>query len=248
MDKKVNFGVTGIAGSGKDTLTAMLLDELHKRGYNEYYQYSFALPLKIFAKDVFGFSDYDVFDQEGKEKPFAQVYSLPSFKERFKRALSGLTAVNLENKEYFEDLWFCFRDVMIDQIPANPIANALAGWNDPEKAIICFSSTPRIILQLLGTEFFRQSISESFWTDISPDQNVIISDMRFNNELEHILAIGGVPIGVIGRDSNTTASSGHSSENVGPIIARCKHIVSNTGTLEDLRAKAVEIIDVEMGK
>lgn len=248
MDKKVNFGISGIAGSGKDTLTAMLLEELHKRGHTEYYQYSFALPLKIFAKDVFGFSDYDVFDQEGKEKPFSQVYNLQSFKERFKQSLSNLTAVSLEQEEFFEDLWFRFRDVMIEQIPANPIANALAGWNDPNRAIICFDSTPRIILQLLGTEFFRQSISESFWTDISPDQNVIISDMRFVNELDHILAIGGVPIGIVGRDSNTTASSGHASENVGPIISRCKHIVSNTGTLEDLKAKAVEIIDVEMGK
>lgn len=244
----INFGISGIAGSGKDTLTAMLLEELHKRGHNEYYQYSFALPLKIFAKDVFGFSDYDVFDQVGKERPFSQGYNLQSFKERFKYALSGLTAVTLDKEEFFEDLWFRFRDVMIDQIPANTITDAFTGWNDASKAVIFFNSTPRIILQLLGTEFFRQSISESFWTDISPGQNVIISDMRFPNELDHILAIGGVPIGIIGRDSNTTASSGHSSEDVGPIIAKCKHIVSNNGTLEGLKAKAVEIIDVEMGK
>lgn len=248
MDKKVNFGISGIAGSGKDTLTAMLLEELHKRGHTEYAQYSFALPLKIFAKDVFGFSDYQVFDQTGKEEPFAVTYGLESFKERFKTSLSKLTGVSLEQGEFFEDLWFRFRDVMIDQIPANPISHSVAGWLDVEKALIRFESTPRIILQLLGTEFFRQSISESFWTDISPDQNVIISDMRFDNELEHILAIGGVPIGIVGRDSNTTASSAHSSENVGPIIARCKHIVSNNGTLEDLRAKAIEIINVELGE
>jgi len=244
----INFGISGIAGSGKDTLTAMLLEELHKRGYTQYYQYSFALPLKIFAKDVFGFSDYDVFDQEGKEQPFAVTYGLKAFRERFDYAIFNLTAVDPEQTEWVEDLWNRFREVMIDQILPNPVSAAVSGWIEPEKSIISFSSTPRVILQLLGTEFFRQSISESFWTDISPDRNVIISDMRFPNELDHILSIGGVPIGIVGRDSNTTASSAHASENVGPIIARCKHIVSNNGTLEDLRAKAIEIINVELGE
>ena len=244
----INFGISGIAGSGKDTLAGMMLDELHRRGLTEYSKYSYAGPLKRFAQDVFGFSDFDVYDQYGKEDQFTKTYNKAYFRDRFEIALAELLLLSKKDKETLDDLWIRFLDVLHEQIVPNSLFVAVVGWFNSDKALITFNSTPRIILQLLGTEFFRDSISESFWTDIAPKANAVIADMRFVNELDYIIEVGGVPIGIIGRDEDTTSSSQHASENVGPVINRCKHIIKNDGTLEDLRLKAVKIIDTELGK
>lgn len=248
MDNNINFGISGIAGSGKDTFADMMLNELHQRGLSEYHKYSYAGPLKRFAQDVFGFSDFDVYDQAGKEVRFTRTYNKGYFRDRFELALTELLLLSKKDKETLDDLWYRFLEVLHDQIVPNSLTVAIVGWFNSDKALITFNTSPRIILQLLGTEFFRDSISESFWTDIAPAKNVVIADMRFVNELDYILETGGVPIGIIGRDEDTTKESGHASENVGPVINRCKYIIKNDGTLEALRAKAIEIIDIELGK
>lgn len=244
----INFGISGIAGSGKDTFAGMLLEELSKRGYTDYHRYHYAGPLKRFAQDVFGFSEYDVYNQVGKEIGFTLTYNKSYFRQRFEVALTELIPLSHQDVDTLDNLWYRFLEVVAEQIVPNPVTVAIVGWLNSEKAVLTFKTSPRIILQLLGTEFFRDSISESFWTDIAPRSNAVIADMRFVNELDYILSTGGVPIGIVGRDSDTTKSSQHASENVGPVINRCKYIVKNDGTLEDLRNKAIEIIDNELGK
>lgn len=74
-----------------------------------------------------------------------------------------------------------------------------AELNDPVlKEIVLdeYGKSPREIMQLLGTEFARNMISEDIWVTamkrkIAPGMKVVIDDVRFNNEAEFIRDSGG---------------------------------------------------------
>ena len=56
--------------------------------------------------------------------------------------------------------------------------------------------TPRMILQMIGTEFGRDMLGENIWIESlkkrSENKNIVISDVRFVNEAEDIKNSGGV--------------------------------------------------------
>ena len=58
--------------------------------------------------------------------------------------------------------------------------------------------TPRMILQMIGTEFGRDMLGENIWIESlkkrSENKNIVISDVRFVNEAENIKNSGGVLI------------------------------------------------------
>lgn len=77
--------------------------------------------------------------------------------------------------------------------------------------------SPRKFLQLLGTEFGRNMISESVWVDACIQKamrykNSVISDVRFNNEAEAIINQGGKIIRVLRPQGKTIEENSHSSE------------------------------------
>ena len=79
--------------------------------------------------------------------------------------------------------------------------------------------TPRRLMQLLGTEFGRNLVSNSIWIDhlIERMRNMnsdkfIIDDVRFDNEAEAIKLEGGVIIEVVRDDSFYERDDTHISE------------------------------------
>lgn len=62
--------------------------------------------------------------------------------------------------------------------------------------------TPRLALQLMGTEVFRENVKDSIWVDtveqriLNRDKPTVITDVRFQNELEMIKRLGGKTIRV----------------------------------------------------
>jgi dephospho-CoA kinase len=125
--------------------------------------------------------------------------------------------------------------------------------------------TPRSVLQQLGTDVIRQNYFDDMWLAtlenrirLKPNRNVVISDVRFPNEVKSIVASGGKLIrvqrgaypkwydiaikAVLGQDiaaikkMNTVYSDVHSSEWA---IAgyTVDENISNNSTIEDLHAK-----------
>lgn len=81
----------------------------------------------------------------------------------------------------------------------------------------------RRVMQTLGTEWGRKCIDENLWAKIAQAKvqsllregtSVVIDDMRFVNEMEHILAIGGVCYRIIRPDAPAAPASSvnHASE------------------------------------
>ena len=122
--------------------------------------------------------------------------------------------------------------------------------------------TPRLSLQLVGTDVLRNHFHQDIWLSSleyrfrikNSDQNVVISDARFRNELELIKSLNGIVVWVQ-RDELPQWFDDAVKANEGNAIARkimqtrwrdvhesewnwagfpVDYIINNTGSIEDL--------------
>jgi hypothetical protein len=105
----------------------------------------------------------------------------------------------------------------------------------------------RALLQLYGTDIFRNRVDENYWmkklaeriNNDSDNDVIIITDVRFPNELEdiHDFIKGRRIVSVrINRPMNRNSSSNeHVSETALDDYTFWEYIVDNEGTLEDLK-------------
>jgi hypothetical protein len=116
--------------------------------------------------------------------------------------------------------------------------------------------SPRKAMQIIGTDLLRQQFPLLMGIDpITGDQmwvknmelrcdelaekgshNIVISDVRFQNEVDWILSRGGTIIKITRPDLCNVADT-HSSESSIDIITNYTHSIINDGTIEELYAK-----------
>lgn len=143
-------------------------------------------------------------------------------------------------------------------------------WSDVFGKMI----TPRIILQQLGTEVLRNHFLQSIWVDslkkkiMNTDKNVVITDVRFPNEIDAIKELGGtiyrVERGELPKwyhELNKLSlylvdtifnplfivddlDKIHESEWKWIGYDRPEHIFKNDGSIEDLEKNVLEIINM----
>ena len=108
--------------------------------------------------------------------------------------------------------------------------------------------TPRKVLQLFGTEAVRNNIRQDVWvkalerrignlSQVQQLAGVVITDMRFLNEVEAIKSWGGQAVRII-RDAYQTSAdaavTSHKSETELLTYTDWNYVLKNNGTLEDL--------------
>lgn len=116
-----------------------------------------------------------------------------------------------------------------------------------------FGCTPRKMLQFVGTDLLRNNLNTimpglgndifihhfKLWYESeikkNPNLCVVVSDVRFQNEIDFIQKIGGFVI-KINRPSVMTNDM-HSSEMELQSITTYDYLIENTGTLEDFYYK-----------
>jgi hypothetical protein len=99
--------------------------------------------------------------------------------------------------------------------------------------------TPRYAMQTIGTEWGRQTISDSIWVDScmariknnSDNRTSVISDVRFENEAVAITELGGIIVKVV-RAGVRIAESSHVSEG-GISDMYVDYIVHNNNSLNE---------------
>lgn len=113
-----------------------------------------------------------------------------------------------------------------------------------EQEIDWIGKSPRQMLQTLGTEWGRDTISQSLWIDIgmrrierllADGRNVVVTDVRFDNEAAAIKAAGGEVWKVLrGEGCVKGVSMRHASEGgIGEVLI--DKIIGNWGSLARLR-------------
>lgn len=106
--------------------------------------------------------------------------------------------------------------------------------------------TGRYLMQTCGTDWGRDKIHKQLWVrstykklqaHAAQGRNVVIDDLRHENELSMVQQAGGFPVRVI--RANATPYSGHSSE--GMLDNVPMHELHNNGTLEQLHQAAYQL-------
>ena len=124
-------------------------------------------------------------------------------------------------------------------LPLKEGVKAFFGWddtqvNDPvkkEEIDPFYGVSPRYILQIFGTEImrnyvpslspeFKDKMGNNFWVNRfkqfyakNPDKYIVVSDLRYQNELDAVKSLGGVVVRVK-RDSVIPSGPVHASENI----------------------------------
>jgi hypothetical protein len=133
--------------------------------------------------------------------------------------------------------------------------------------------TPRFALQLMGTEVGRNVFHKDFWVikikkyiRENPEQNFVITDVRFRNEMEFVHKSGGILIEIqrgIKPHWYGIASKANRGDNAAEnfmlkqsgvhesewrwIGGSIDHFIDNEGTLEDLKKKVIKTLELSYG-
>lgn len=107
----------------------------------------------------------------------------------------------------------------------------------------------RKLLQWLGTEWGRETISQNVWVDLwkakvtdamNDGYLVFCDDCRFDNEAQVIKELGGTIIRILRDDQGEESAKKHSSEK-GISDIYVDVVIENNGTFEEYYAKLTEV-------
>lgn len=140
--------------------------------------------------------------------------------------------------------------------PIKEACRVIFGWNDDHlyghlKEVVdpFYEFSPRHAMQTLGTEWGRQTLREDIWTRIAEDflkknKDVVIPDVRFDNEAEFILNNGGILIHLIRPNQETIGLSDHASENgISENLLRRAMEIYNDDSIEELGKRALVLVN-----
>lgn len=141
--------------------------------------------------------------------------------------------------------------------PLRRMVEALIGkchWDDrewKERTIDWIGKSPRQLLQTLGTEWGREQVNSELWVRKAEHvrqqlgsarfrcAGMVISDVRFPNEAEWLVAAGGILIEL--RRGSAAGVAAHVSEQH-DLSRFVHHVVENNGTRRDLHERLNAIV------
>lgn len=111
--------------------------------------------------------------------------------------------------------------------------------------------TPRLALQLMGTEAGRDVFHQDLWIHtlfrrVDPNENYVIADVRFPNEIRQIQNYGGKCIRVR-RGPDPDLSNAHKSETA-LLEASYDYTIENDGSLTDLSNRVDNLVKILYNK
>lgn len=236
------ISISGKIGSGKDTIATII-------------QY-LTSPLRI---ENTSFEEFQLYF--GKKRGFESTWQIKRFADKVKDIvclLINCTREQLENRDFKEyplgEEWDLI--VTTSSYGARPEIRAPDGAQWAHDTYV--RMTPRLLLQLVGTNCGRDIIHPNLWvnslfseykgpkmSEYNPSK-WIIPDMRFPNELKAVQEKGGLIIR-IERPNKNEITLDDLSKTLHPSETSLDHIkfenvIINDGTIEDLIYKVKELL------
>lgn len=110
---------------------------------------------------------------------------------------------------------------------------------------ICRDTLPRVINMNLNNRTLWCRLFEIYYQELKDsDTNIVVSDCRFNDELDLIKELNGVTISIIRNKeelNNTNNYKCHPSE---MLEYKTNFVINNNGNLDDLKYKLNEVINL----
>jgi hypothetical protein len=220
------IGLSGQLQNGKDTVADLILELTSKfdgeiqEPFSEWYTRRFAGVLKKATAMIIGCELADLERDEFKNKPLGEEWRRWYF-------VSG------ESDEIKISSYFSTKDDALN-----------SGMH--EQWLRSEILTPRLVLQLLGTEGGREVIHPNIWVNatlgnLTDADRVIVTDVRFPNEVTGIKVRKGIVVRVI-RPSKISTST-HPSETALNDFQDWDYVIVNDGTIEDLKRKVIAMLE-----
>lgn len=109
--------------------------------------------------------------------------------------------------------------------------------------------SPRWALQHIGTDLLRKGLDNEIWAKTverragkDPDTSIILSDLRFPNEVDTVKRLGGYTV-LCSRDVPSNESDFHASETALDHFTSWDFRIDNNGTVGDLALQVQRIVD-----
>lgn len=225
LELKMIIGITGKKRSGKDTAAIMLAETLAARDLKTVHIMKYADALK-----------HAIFDGINKTRPFEFTFE----------DIDGATSYDREEQCFttFEAIAICTQANRYLELPYSMdevVHEFFVERDDSFYGNPTFYSV-RELLQYYGTEIVRNKHDDNFWVnstikkalEISDlNTHVIITDVRFDNEIKVIQENNGKVFSIV-RDSANMESDSHISES-GISDYQSVLFIENNDTLDDLR-------------
>lgn len=214
----MNYALTGLAGSGKDTAADYLLTLLGGE------KTSLAKPIKHICHTLLRVSKQteELIEYNPKLKLVEESWDITL--DDMENCAKVYYEYGLDQYEEFHDAW----DFWVD---------ALGMVEDVENSCWSFNSSLRVIYQTIGTDWGRAQ-DGNIWLKKFPIGN-ICSDVRFDNEARFLLDNNYTIIHVIRRGINK--ANEHASE-AGISKSIPVKTVYNNGTIRDLEFALESIV------
>ena len=121
----------------------------------------------------------------------------------------------------------------------------LYGWDKAKR-----QPEVRRLLQVIGTEAGRDFHGADVWVDrtfaaikqLGPDQPVVITDVRFDNEARRLRTFGGRLVRIRRQTDNHDAVLGHRSETESAKL-NSDHYLPNDGSITELHRRLDRLVD-----
>lgn len=217
------YTITGLAGSGKDTVGQAIV----KNGFADKI-YNFGDPIKKILANTFSLQLERFLDPVQKRISFKIYYE------------------NI-NPTYFE-LWCRYYQIpvpksaqlaallteLIKRLEAGSTNIGGPYW---ERNKPYFTTNPRRMMQIFGTDLIRGSIDDEHWIKIAPPDNIVNPSIRFLNEYQWAVRHQAIKFlivrpGIVAMD--------HASEDIGwAQDVEFDHYIINNGTVPELEAKII---------
>lgn len=192
------IGISGKIGSGKDLLGKLIIYHLYN--HNEHFKF----------KDV---AQFEAMWAEHKEVFQYNNWCIKKFAYKLKQVVSLLTGVPVAEMEK--------REVKNSKLESHwdyqyLMENKLIKVRPYDKHETIYQYSVRELLQLIGTDLFRNNVHENVWinalfSDFNTQSKWVVTDVRFKNEAMAISRRNGLLIRIndIHKDSSAIE---HSSE------------------------------------
>ena len=248
-NSKCLIGIAGKANSGKDLVGKIIQYLTARKDDNR--------SIKIQTAEFLGLTS-----QNWMAIYQAQNWEIKKFADKLKDIvclLIGCTRQQLEDREFKEKVLGEEWDIKIITYMDGELHKIYNPSEYEDFDIKCkypisyisniIKQTPRSLLQKIGTDLFRNQLHNNTWVNATfanyQDDNWIITDVRFPNELEAVKKHNGIIIrinrGLVERTGKMIQEPEHISETALD-NAEFDYVIENDCTIDDLIEKVREIL------
>jgi len=224
------IGLTGRAGAGKDTVADILVS----LGYAKV---SFADPLKRFCKDLFDFSDEQLWGPSDKRNEPDERYC------RFPRnPMTLVKEVNGDRIGEYRDTQTGREFVPLYLTPRYALQRLGTEWGRDCCPGIWVDYAMRVVGKIRAGQCRYNALEGIVPNAIAGYTGIVIPDVRFPNEAEAILGCGGYVWRIEREGSGLEGDAGQHASETGMDQIECNETIQNDGSVRDLENRVRNLL------